>query len=197
MRIRNVIAIIKGAEEPDRYCAAILVIRPTLLGNVLSFCRMSMQERVDFWNSFLTQKCNKWGFAKMLGFEAWVFSHLQWETIADMHKWSCFPCADILYMHMGQVHNIRKSPWCLGFWCCGSPQWNSITSRGLASQGISYMSLWVAHLSILVLMSSASSWIISLVCLVLTIKPRLSWDMRINVSDKLKAKERRGILKPA
>jgi hypothetical protein len=31
-QIRNVIAIIKGAEEPDRYCAAILVIKAYIIG---------------------------------------------------------------------------------------------------------------------------------------------------------------------
>jgi hypothetical protein len=87
----------------------------------------------DFWNSFLTQRGNL--CYKMFSLEAWVFSHLQWETIADMPKSSCFPWADILYMHVGQIHYIRKSPWRLNFWCCGSQQWKNITSRGLASQG--------------------------------------------------------------
>jgi hypothetical protein len=44
------------------------------------------------------------------------------------------------YIILGNHHDA----WIL--WCCGSQQWNNITSRGLASQGISYVSLWVPHL---------------------------------------------------
>jgi hypothetical protein len=32
MQIGNAIAIINGAEEPDRYCAAILVIKAYIIG---------------------------------------------------------------------------------------------------------------------------------------------------------------------
>ncbi len=42
-QIRNVIAVIKGSEEPDRYSAALLM--PTL-GNILSFVRLFCQIRV-------------------------------------------------------------------------------------------------------------------------------------------------------
>ncbi len=42
-QIRNVIAVIKGSEEPDRYSAALLLIKTPTLGNILSFCRMNMQ----------------------------------------------------------------------------------------------------------------------------------------------------------
>jgi hypothetical protein len=41
-QIRNVIVVIKGSEEPDRYSAALLLIKTPTLGNILSFCRMSI-----------------------------------------------------------------------------------------------------------------------------------------------------------
>jgi hypothetical protein len=112
---------------------------------------MRMQERVDIWNSFLMHKNLSFRVVTNKDLPTWwVFTHgcwLVWNKKLLLAYVLLLLTNRCFMMCVGQVHYIRKSSWCLGFWGCGSSQWHSITSRGLTAHWISCMSLGLVRFS--------------------------------------------------
>jgi hypothetical protein len=108
--------------------------------------------------------------------------------IWDILHWAYVASHELMFLiSVHQVCDIRKSPRCLGFWCCGSQQWHCLTSWGLTLLWTSCMPLRVAHLII-----DTSGITVLCHLLVLAITWRSFWAAC--ETDKMQTQERRGWL---